>query len=57
MAGPPRSDLLRTAAGVSAMRIIKYLLDRVFAALTWFAFLLLAVMTVLIFADVFCRYC
>jgi TRAP-type transport system small permease protein len=38
------------------MRIIKYILDRVFATLTWFAFLLLSVMTLLIFSDVFCRY-
>jgi len=38
------------------MRLIKYVFDRVFAALTWFALLLLGVMTALIFADVFCRY-
>lgn len=55
MAGPPRSDLRDSCRGVP-MRMIKYLMDRVFAVLTWFAFLLLAVMTVLTFADVFCRY-
>lgn len=38
------------------MRIIKYLMDRVFAALAWFAFALLILMTVLIFSNVFCRY-
>ena len=38
------------------MRIIKFAMDRVFAALTWFALVLLGIMTILIFADVFCRY-
>lgn len=38
------------------MRIIKFIFDRVFAALTWFALVLLGIMTALIFADVFCRY-
>jgi TRAP-type C4-dicarboxylate transport system permease small subunit len=38
------------------MRLIRTVFDWVFAALAWFAFLLLAVMTALVFADVFCRY-
>lgn len=38
------------------MRIIKYLMDRVFAALTWFGFVLLVLMTIIIFSNVFCRY-
>lgn len=38
------------------MRIVTYLMDRVFAGLTWFGFLLLACMTLLTFTNVFCRY-
>jgi TRAP-type C4-dicarboxylate transport system permease small subunit len=38
------------------MRFIKHTFDWVFLALTWFALTLLGVMTLLIFADVFCRY-
>jgi len=39
------------------MRFIKYVFDRIFAALAWFAICLLGIITLLIFADVFCRYC
>jgi TRAP-type C4-dicarboxylate transport system permease small subunit len=38
------------------MRFIKHTFDWVFLLLTWFALALLGVMTLLIFADVFCRY-
>jgi len=38
------------------MRILKYLMDRLFAGLTWFALALLVAMTVIIFCNVFCRY-
>ena len=38
------------------MNPIKYVFDRIFAVLTWAAFAMLVVMTVLIFVDVFCRY-
>lgn len=38
------------------MRILKNLMDRVFAVLTWFALALLVAMTVIIFCNVFCRY-
>jgi len=38
------------------MRIVKYLMDRIFAALTWFGFVLLVLMTIIIFSNVFCRY-
>jgi TRAP-type C4-dicarboxylate transport system permease small subunit len=38
------------------MKFLNWALDRVFAALTWFALALLGIMTALIFADVFCRY-
>jgi len=36
------------------MNPIKYVFDRIFAALTWAAFAMLVIMTVLIFSDVFC---
>ncbi|HVN94850.1 MAG TPA: TRAP transporter small permease [Syntrophorhabdaceae bacterium] len=38
------------------MNGIKYVFDRIFAGLTWAAFGMLIIMTILIFADVFCRY-
>jgi TRAP-type C4-dicarboxylate transport system permease small subunit len=38
------------------MRILKYIMDRVFAVLTWFALALLVAMTLIIFCNVFCRY-
>ena len=38
------------------MKTIKFMMDRVFAALTWFGFVLLVLMTILIFSNVFCRY-
>ena len=38
------------------MRFIKFVFDRLFAALTWFALTLLVIMAILIFANVFCRY-
>ena len=38
------------------MKTIKFVMDRVFTALAWFGFLLLVLMTVLIFTNVFCRY-
>lgn len=38
------------------MRLIQLVFDRIFAALTWIAMALLVLMTVLIFADVICRY-
>lgn len=38
------------------MRLIKFVFDRLFAALTWFALSLLVIMAILIFANVFCRY-
>jgi TRAP-type transport system small permease protein len=38
------------------MKAIKFVFDRIFAALTWAAFAMLIIMTILIFADVFCRY-
>ncbi len=38
------------------MNLIKFVFDRIFAALTWAAIAMLVVMTLLIFMDVFCRY-
>ena len=38
------------------MNAIKFVFDRIFAALTWAAVVMLVIMTVLIFTDVFCRY-
>jgi len=38
------------------MNAIKFVFDRIFAVLTWAAVVMLVVMTVLIFTDVFCRY-
>ena len=38
------------------MKVIKFVFDRIFAALTWAAVAMLVIMTVLIFTDVFCRY-
>src|SRR5208283_1080851 len=38
------------------MNPIKFVVDRIFAALTWAAMAMLLIMTVLIFMDVFCRY-
>ena len=38
------------------MNLIKFVFDRMFAALTWAAVAMLVIMTILIFSDVFCRY-
>ncbi len=38
------------------MKLVKRVFDWIFAGLTWFALALLAFMSVLIFADVICRY-
>lgn len=38
------------------MNPLKFVFDRIFAALTWAAMAMLLIMTVLIFTDVFCRY-
>jgi len=38
------------------MNSIKFVFDRIFAALTWAAMAMLVLMTILIFTDVFCRY-
>ena len=38
------------------MKLVKLVFDRIFAALAWVALALLVLMTVLIFADVICRY-
>jgi TRAP-type transport system small permease protein len=38
------------------MNPIKYIFDRIFAVLTWTAFIMLILMTVFVFTNVFCRY-
>jgi TRAP-type transport system small permease protein len=38
------------------MNPIKYVFDRIFAGLTWFACIILIIQTLLTFSNVFCRY-